>query len=666
MQLAKENLPLMQRISKRLTAVTDIIRGRLEALGVRKGSDGAELKPEIKALKDEAEKLDNIRNLFMEGYKQASETFKAQNSQKDAGNGQKNNADVAVKYSVKENEFDITFKDIEELRKIPKKSVTELTSEEVTITQKWARKFYKEIGKKSPFFRAWFGDWRENDKQKLTKVIVNTKKIDVSDVPRTGTKNLDTGWDISVSGKGIDKTANAHGKWSLEYHSLSTINSMLENAVLLETVVVGNPSKKLGQNVAFLHHMYVPIVADGKDMVAKLYVTEEIGNEHKFYLIKTEAVSAKSRRDSDKASRQLSSDKTASINTVADLFAFVKERTADFESDSDNPILFKPKKVGILTNSDGTPQIVYHGSPQKFTVFEYSKMNTNGNAHGRGFYFTEDKTMAEGYQREGGQLLEGYLNIKNPMSEEKVTIKKPDLVKLIKATCEAEAKEMVDDGEYDNVSDALPDTWISNYVYTYGMSLNEAYREVADIIYSSAESDVEIIAEITNVTDTGNVLENVHKTTGYDGVIYTNERGTHEYVALTSNQFKSVDNIGTFDGNNPDINYSTKDTSPIQAHYAEVLRENNNLRQIISALDEMNYSSARKEFTLNSRDIFGIASKLIKQTSSKYDKKTLADELTVLYDYMANNKGTADSEEILMRFIFQSIILLICFVKNSI
>ncbi len=112
--------------------------------------------------------------------------------------------------------------------------------------------------------------------------------------------------------------------------------------------------------------------------------------------------------------------------------------------------------------------------------------------------------------------------------------------------------------------------------------------------------------------------------------------------------------------------FSTKDTSPIQAHYAEVLRENNNLRQIISALDEMNYSSARKEFTLNSRDIFGIASKLIKQTSSKYDKKTLADELTVLYDYMANNKGTADSEEILMRFIFQSIILLICFVKNSI
>ena len=172
-------------------------------------------------------------------------------------------------------------------------------------------------------------------------------------------------------------------------------------------------------------------------------------------------------------------------------------------------------------------------------------------------YFTEEKSMAEGYSKEGGQLFSGYLNITNPMSEDKVTIKKSDLVKLIKATCEAEAKDMVDDGGYDNLSDALFDTWVSNYVYTYGSSMDKVYREVADIIYDN-DSDVQIVAEMTNIAGAENVLNNVYKITGYDGVIYENDRGTHEFVALTSNQFKSETNLGTFDKNNPDIYFSTK------------------------------------------------------------------------------------------------------------
>lgn len=199
----------------------------------------------------------------------------------------------------------------------------------------------------------------------------------------------------------------------------------------------------------------------------------------------------------------------------------------------------------VIRNSDGTLLKVYHGSPNKFTVFNPNKLNTNGNAHGRGFYFTEEKSLAEGYSKESGQLLSGYLNITNPMSEDKVTIKKNDLVKLIKATCEAEAKSMVDDGGYDNVSDALFDTWVSNYVYTYGMDMSRVYREVADIVYNN-DSDVQIIAEMTNIAGAENVLNNVYKITGYDGVIYENDRGTHEFVALTSNQFKSADPV-TYD-----------------------------------------------------------------------------------------------------------------------
>ena len=226
----------------------------------------------------------------------------------------------------------------------------------------------------------------------------------------------------------------------------------------------------------------------------------------------------------------------------------------------------------IIRDENGKLLTVYHGSPGKFTVFSHNKMNVNGNAHGRGFYFTEEKNMAEGYQKDGGQLLKGYLNITKPMSEEKVTIKKSDLVKFIKATCEQEARNLVADGSYDSVNDALPDTWVSNYVYTYGMNLNQAYKEVADIIYSN-DNDIDILAEISNVVGADIALKKAHEVLGYDGVIYTNDRGTHEYVALISNQFKSAEPVTyddngnvillteRFDESKEDIRYSRRDYS---------------------------------------------------------------------------------------------------------
>ena len=227
----------------------------------------------------------------------------------------------------------------------------------------------------------------------------------------------------------------------------------------------------------------------------------------------------------------------------------------------------------MIRDKNGNLLVVYHGSPSKFTVFDHNKMNTHGNAHGRGFYFTENKSLAEGYEKDGGQLLKGYLNIEKPMSEDKVTIKKADLIKLIQSVCEEQAKEFVENGEYDNVKEALFDTWVSNYVYTYGMNIKDVYRDVANIIYSSAESDVDIVAELTNGgAGVENTLKRVYEVLGFDGVIYTNNQNTHEFVSLISNQFKSAEPI-TYDDNgnviplsqrfnndNEDIRYSERVT----------------------------------------------------------------------------------------------------------
>ena len=215
---------------------------------------------------------------------------------------------------------------------------------------------------------------------------------------------------------------------------------------------------------------------------------------------------------------------------------------------------FKDSKV---RDENGNLLVVYHGSPAKFTVFDHYHINKRGNSHGRGFYFTEKKSLAEGYEKEGGQLLKGYLNITKPLSEDKKTMKKADLLKLIKATCEAEARMIVEDGGYDNVREAIRDTWISNCVNTYEMSMDSAYREVLNIFWNGNDNDVELISDLTNSgAGNENTLRQVHNVLGYDGVIYTAPDGTHEFVSLVSEQFKNIDN--TNPTSNPDINFSLK------------------------------------------------------------------------------------------------------------
>jgi hypothetical protein len=214
---------------------------------------------------------------------------------------------------------------------------------------------------------------------------------------------------------------------------------------------------------------------------------------------------------------------------------------------------FKDSKV---RDENGNLLVVYHGSPSEFTVFNKSKIGTHGSSHGHGFYFTENEGLASSYHKKGGQLLKGYLNITNPVAEDKLTIKKNDLVKLIKAICEQEARNLVADDEYSSVTEALRDTFISNYVNTYEMSLTEAYRTVADIIYPTCDNDTDVLGELFNSGARGLALEKTREVLGYDGVIYTNVDGVHEYVAFESNQFKNITNKAPT--KSADIRYSSR------------------------------------------------------------------------------------------------------------
>ena len=163
--------------------------------------------------------------------------------------------------------------DVEQLRSIGRKSVNKFTSEEIQKTEKWARKFYRELGTKSPFFRAWFGDWRAQD---TAPIIV----ADTIGQERGIVRNKDTQWDIQVSGRVFSETNHNSNAVSTARAYLPYINSIVQNAVLLDTVAIPSGKEK-SANSAWMHSLYaVADIGNGKELL-KLYVEElnDVGSD---------------------------------------------------------------------------------------------------------------------------------------------------------------------------------------------------------------------------------------------------------------------------------------------------------------------------------------------------------------------------------------------------
>lgn len=204
-------------------------------------------------------------------------------------------------------------------------------------------------------------------------------------------------------------------------------------------------------------------------------------------------------------------------------------------------------KDSEVRDEDGRLIPVYHGSQTQFTEFSADFMSMHGSMEGQGFYFTDNRSMAEGYKRDGGQLLEGYLNISKPLSDSEVTMTKAELKKLLKAV------------------DPTGDDVVINYDPTGGMGYpskawyNRALAATVEQIYSTSDSDSEILADVANSgAGAGATTKAARRALGYDGYIV---KGKYDdatvYVAFESNQFKNADNKTPTE--NQDIRFSAED-----------------------------------------------------------------------------------------------------------
>lgn len=224
---------------------------------------------------------------------------------------------------------------------------------------------------------------------------------------------------------------------------------------------------------------------------------------------------------------------------------------------------FKNSKI---RDADGNLQVMYHGTNADFNVFDTSVSGgVNGTAEGFGIYLADRSDVSDAY---GDRLIKAYVNVTKPASSNKKTITRSALKKLIKATAMSEAEKFVADGDYENVNDAVKDSWISNYTNTYEKSLSASLDDVANQLLRMDDNDMGIIQEvmagmgIRDYADAYDFYDILKRVTGFDGfeTWWTNAKNQGDpariVLAFDSNQVKNIDNENPTE--NADIRYSSK------------------------------------------------------------------------------------------------------------
>ena len=477
-----------------------------------------------------------------------------------------------------DNSSEITQADVEQLRSIGRKSIFEFTSEDIQKSEKWAKKFYSELGTKSPFFRAWFGDWRENDTGKTNVVTVSDiSAYEALETMPTGTfTNKDSDWAISAGNIGKNDTNSHSGREKVSVKMLSEIKNIIENAVLLDTEVSEKTSSKKHNETLFMHKLYSPVIFNNDLYIAKVTV-EEYGAENggrRFYNLKGIKIDPAGGTPNVKTSYGTMPD-TRSEYSISDLYALVKGYDKDF----------KPQPSSKVVNEDGSPKVMFHGT-SKGGFNSFNTYGSNFGLFGIGSYFTDDSSVAEEYTRKGKgtnpQVYSVYLDIKNPSDM--------DAVANADAWKNA-AQEVFDEGYFEN-SKTNEDYF--NALKEYCAD-EEMYRLDA---YEFIESAIEAM--------------------GYDGITHIgggrfnkdSENRHRVYIAFDPTQIKSVDNLGTFDKSKGDIRYSKQ----LDIDGKEFVKvddtsiDEKNPKDIVKALKQIAESKGFYDMEINGQNI-GLSNK---------------------------------------------------------
>ena len=214
---------------------------------------------------------------------------------------------------------------------------------------------------------------------------------------------------------------------------------------------------------------------------------------------------------------------------------------------------FKDSKI---RDKNGNLLVVRHGTSDDFHIFDFSKSGKNGKAEGYGFYFSDDTEITKSY---GNIQKEVYLNITKPLYNNKRTIKKAEMVKLVDALIDFDLKKW---------GGTWQDSFISNYVNTYEFQMSRRYgvQQFVNQIWEYNDNDQDLIFEVAQAD--GRMYENstmrefydvLTESIGYDGIIaeWSHADGkSNVYVTFNPEQSKYTSNKTPT--TNQDMRYSDR------------------------------------------------------------------------------------------------------------
>ena len=499
-----------------LQAVRDWLQGFMN--DVREAFQGVSaLHEEARAVESwEQEKLEKFTEIWYKGLTEAAErAAKSPASEGGVAKQQERDANGIVR------------SDVDAIRSIGRKSINLFTPADIEKSRKWAAAYNKTLGSKSPFFRAWFGEWRSSSKQPVTVASIGEYKAGNEErkKQRGVTVNEDTGWEIRISREGETNTISHAGKDRLSELGLAGIRELVANAVLLDTEVHEHHDNNAADDrIAFDHRLY----ALGKDLngtVALYRITVEETfqdykhpNDKRFHNLKyieKVADSIGSLTPDTSLDAESTNDASTTIYSVSDLYGYVKRFDSDFNVNPHDNV------SSALLNEDGTPKVFYHGTNAEFWAFDKKKATDKtgrilGLGSGKGkFYLTEYQgsaaMAAEGARARTGK---GETRVMQLYVRAEKVMQKADYAKILEK-------------HYLTVPNSRPGS--DHYDY-----------KQRDKAIAAADKEVRAL--------------------GYDAV-YDAESG--EMFVYDPTQLKSAtDNIGTFDRSNPDIRFQEREDLP--------------------------------------------------------------------------------------------------------
>ena len=383
------------------------------------------------------------------------------------------------------------------------------------------------------------------DKKQLKKYIKNLVNTNWNDKNNETIVNIIHSYNVNHIANGAKKPSNKERK--IRNTVVHDLNNILNNAVLVETTPntkkTQNPTtkgEKHKNNIDFYHRLYVPVSLNGNLYVIRLVVEEDknnIGLQPKLTELYDIYIDKEGLLPPPSANGKSNGSSNPSIITVRDMLENVKQ--------ADNPDVYvKEPKDQIQTkefkkwfgnskvvNADGTPKVMYHGTPNG--NFDTFKKGAN--------YFTENEQYADRYQNPSASSISTGKLVDNPTTHAVyIKMEKPFDTRDSKAREIFEDEFLNQDGGYDEEGEETEHSWVSN-----GTKLNENtglpdWTDAEDLYHFIKDKGYDYDGIIVDEGADG----------GYGSAVVN--RGV-AYVTFEPNQVKNVKNSGEFDINNPNM-----------------------------------------------------------------------------------------------------------------